>query len=68
MTGIPLSNLTAETYEQQFWSNFDNQYDLQVKQLKEDLPLFIVDPSNQVKAQALLEGRTQDLLDQEQTK
>ena len=65
---IPLSKLTAEPYELQFWQNVDEIYELQEKQLREDLPKFILDPSNQVKAQALLEGRTQDLLDVEQTK
>ena len=67
MNTIPLTNLTAETYESQFWSNFDGQFKLTEIEMREDLPVFITDPSNRMKVEAIMDGRA-DALDAEETK
>jgi len=67
MTTIPLSNLTAEPYEVQFWNNFDGQFNLTELKMREDLPYFITDPSNRLKVEAIMEGRS-DALEAEETK
>lgn len=67
MQEIPMSNLTAEPFEEQFWSNFDGQFGLTEIQMREDLPYFITDPSNRMKVEALMDGRTDAALEQEET-
>lgn len=67
MNVIPLSNLTAEPYETQFWNNFDGQFNLTEIQMREDLPYFITDPSNRLKVEAIMDGRA-DALEAEETK
>jgi len=61
MTSIPLSNLTAEPYEVQFWNNFDGQYNLTEIKMREDLPYFITDPTNRMKVEAIMDGRSNGL-------
>jgi hypothetical protein len=67
MNVIPLSKLTAEPYETQFWNNFDGQFNLTEIQMREDLPYFITDPSNRLKVEAIMDGRA-DALEAEETK
>mgnify|MGYP001316060774 FL=1 len=67
MNTIPLTNLTAEPYETQFWNNFDGQFNLTEIQMREDLPYFITDPSNRLKVEAIMDGRA-DALEAEETK
>lgn len=67
MTEIPLSNLTAEPYEVQFWSNFDGQFNLTEIQMREELPYFITDPTNRMKVEAIMEGRSDAHLETEET-
>jgi hypothetical protein len=57
MNSIALTKLTAETFESQFWSNFDGQFTLTEIQMREDLPVFITDPSNRMKVEAIMDGR-----------
>lgn len=67
MTDIPLNNLTAEPYEVQFWNNFDGQFNLTEIQMREELPYFITDPTNRMKVEAIMEGRTDAHLETEET-
>ena len=67
MNTIELTTKTAETFESQFWSNFDGQFTLTELQMREDLPVFITDPSNRMKVEAIMDGRA-DALDAEETK
>ena len=67
MTEIPLSNLTAEPYEVQFWSNFDGQFNLTEIQMREELLYFITDPTNRMKVEAIMEGRSNAHLETEET-
>lgn len=57
MNTIELTRLTAETFESQFWTNFDGQFTLTEIQMREDLPVFITDPSNRMKVEAIMDGR-----------
>lgn len=68
MTTIPLSKLTAEPFENQFWSNFDGQYNLSEVQMREELPYFITDMNNRMKVEALLGGNETVHLEEESTK
>jgi hypothetical protein len=67
MTQIPLSNLTAEPYETQFWNNFDGQFNLTEIQMREELPYFITDPTNRMKVEAIMNGRSDAHLETEET-
>lgn len=67
MQEIPITILTAESFEDQFWSNFDGQNGLTELQMREELPFFITDPSNRMKVEALMDGRTDAALEQEET-
>jgi len=67
MCQIPITKLTSESFEDQFWTNFDGQQGLTELQMREELPFFITDPSNRMKVEALMEGRNDAALDQEET-
>jgi len=43
---IELDRLTAMPYEQQFWEQFDVVMNLSEEEMRNDLPLFVTDPSN----------------------
>lgn len=45
---------TAEPIEEQFWNQFDGMYDLTEAGMREELPLFITDPNNRAKVEALI--------------
>lgn len=68
MTSIPLSQLTAEPLEHQFWTNFDGQYQLNEISMREELPMFITDPTNRMKVEAIMAGRQDAHLEAEETK
>lgn len=68
MNKIALSKLTAETFEQQFWSNFDGLFDMNEIEMKEELPFFITDPTNRMKVQAIMDGRVEEAIESEETK
>jgi hypothetical protein len=55
---LKLNNLTAESYEGQFWSSFDLQFKLTEVGMRAELPKFIADPSGRAKAEAIM-GREQ---------
>lgn len=58
---LNLNNLTAESYESQFWNSFDVQFGLTEIGMREALPTMIGDPSNRLRAEAIMEERTQQL-------
>jgi len=58
---LQINKLTAEPFEQQFWSTYDTQFDLSEIEMREKLPLFISDPSNRSQVEALMEEKTQQL-------
>jgi len=45
-----INEYTAEDYESQFWSSFDNKFNLTEVEMRESLPQFISDPSNRYQA------------------
>jgi hypothetical protein len=45
-------------YEQQFWEQFDIIMGLSEDEMRQELPNFITDPSNQAKVDALLADKT----------
>ena len=67
MNTIALTKPTAESFESQFWSNFDGQFTLTEIGMREELPVFITDPTNRMKVEAIMDGRA-DALDAEETK
>ena len=68
MNKIALNKLTAETYEFQFWTNFDGLFDMNEIEMKEEMPFFITDPTNRMKVQAIMEGRVEESIEAESTK
>jgi hypothetical protein len=58
---LHLNNLTAEPYESQFWNTFDHQFALTEIGMREALPTMISDPSNRMRAEAIMEEKTQQL-------
>lgn len=54
MDTMQFNLLSAEPLEEQFWNQFDGMYDLTEADMKADLPLFITDPTNQQKVEAIL--------------
>jgi len=65
---IPLSTLTAEPLENQFWSAFDQLFNLTEVSMREHMPFFITDPNNRMKVQAILDGRRDAVGGAEETK
>lgn len=53
---LNINNLTAEPFESQFWSTFDDQQNLTEIEMREMLPKFIADPSSRSQAEALLDS------------
>jgi hypothetical protein len=47
-------------YEQQFWEQFDIVMGLSEDEMRQELPNFITDPSNQAKVEALLADKSGD--------
>jgi hypothetical protein len=53
LDAIEFNDKTAQPIEEQFWEQFDGVFGLTEAGLKEDLPYFVTDPSNQAKVEAL---------------
>lgn len=51
---VEFTNKSSMPLEEQFWEQFDGMYDLSEKEMKEDLELFVTDPSNRAKVEAIL--------------
>jgi hypothetical protein len=51
---VEFSNKSSMPLEEQFWEQFDGMYDLSEKEMKEDLELFVTDPNNRAKVEAIL--------------
>ena len=47
---------SAEPYEDQFWNRFDNVFELREEQMEQDLPLFVTDPAEQSRIEAIMDG------------
>jgi hypothetical protein len=58
---VTLNVNSAEPYEGQFWSGFDHQFALTEIDMREKVPTMISDPSNQMRVEAIMEERTQQL-------
>jgi len=54
MDAVEFNDKSAQPYEEQFWAQFDGIYELTEAKMKQDLPLFVTDPSNQAKVEAIL--------------
>lgn len=54
---IEIDRKSAQPYEEQFWEQYDVIQDLSEEEMRKELPVFITDPSNQAKVEALLAGR-----------
>jgi len=54
MDAVEFNHKSAQPLEEQFWEQFDGIYDLTEAKMKKDLPLFVTDPSNQAKVDAIL--------------
>jgi len=68
LNDIEIERKTAMPYEEQFWDQIDDIFGLTEEKLHEDLPYFVVDPSNQAKVEALLGGRRKEAIGQESSK
>jgi len=54
---IKFNDNSAQPTIEQFWEQFDGYYDLTEESMREELDVFITDPSNRAAVDALLEGR-----------
>ena len=60
-------NKTAQSYEEQFWEQFDVIMELSEEGLARELPAFVTDPSNKAKVDALIAGRKADAIGHEES-
>lgn len=65
---VDFNHTTAMPTEEQFWQQFDGVYELTEAEMKRELPNIVTDPSNLAKVNALLEGHTQQIKAEEQTR
>lgn len=54
---IEIDRKTAQSYEEQFWDQYDVINELSEEGLNRELPVFVTDPSNKAKVEALIAGR-----------
>jgi len=54
---LPIDANSTELPEKQFWRHIDYVFELTEEGLREELPLFVTDPRQQDKINAILEGR-----------
>lgn len=54
---IEIDRKTAQSYEEQFWDQFDVIFELSEDGLNRELPAFVTDPANKAKIEAVLSGR-----------
>jgi len=57
LSKVEISRKTAQSYEEQFWDQFDVIFELSEEGLQREIPAFITDPSNKAKVEALISGR-----------
>lgn len=55
LNDVTFSMHTSMPVEEQFWQQFDGFYQLTEQSMRKELPLFITDPNNLAKVQALIE-------------
>lgn len=65
---ISIDTHTSNPYELQFWEQFDILMELNEQEMLKELPVFVTDPNNRAKVEALLEGRKRDAIGHEETK
>ena len=54
---IEVDRKSAQSYEEQFWDQYDVIMELSEEGLNRELPVFVTDPSNKAKVEALIAGR-----------
>lgn len=57
LDSIEIDRKSAQPYEEQFWEQYDVIQNLSEEEMKKELPVFITDPSNQAKVEAILQDR-----------
>ena len=56
LDAIEFNHNSAQPLEEQFWEQFDGVFSLTEAEMRSDLPLFITDPTNRAKVEALIGG------------
>ncbi len=51
---VEIDHKSAQPLEEQFWEQFDGMYDLSEENMKTDLALFVTDPTNRAKVEAII--------------
>ena len=64
---VEIDRKSAQSYEEQFWDQFDILMELSEEGLGRELPAFVTDPNNQAKVEALISGRKGVAIAQETT-
>lgn len=65
---VEFDRKTSMPYEDQLWEQFDLLMQLTEEGMMKELPLFVVDPSNKAKVEALMAGRKEAVISQESSK
>jgi hypothetical protein len=58
---VNFDRTTAMPFEEQFWKQFDNIFELSESEMMEELPVMVCNPSDRTKLSALLDTRHQQL-------
>jgi hypothetical protein len=56
LDAVEFNHNTAQPLEEQFWDQFDGVFNLTEAEMRSDLPLFITDPNNRARVEALIGG------------
>lgn len=56
LDAIEFNHNSAQPLEEQFWEQFDGVFNLTEAEMRSDLPLFITDPNNRARVEALIGG------------
>jgi len=51
---VEFDHKSAQPLEEQFWAQYDGMYELSEESMKEDMDLFVTDPTNRSKVEAIL--------------
>jgi len=54
LDAVEFNTKSTEPLEDQFWTQFDGMYDLTEAKMKDDIDLFVTDPTNQAKVEAIM--------------
>lgn len=57
LSRVEIDRKSAQGYEEQFWDQFDVIFELSEEGLAKELPVFVTDPSNKAKVEALIASR-----------